>query len=67
MAMSFDNIRVGRRYRLVNYGEVNEFIVEKVKGINDFMLKDITSLERYPLSDLVKYGKGKDFDLYELE
>ena len=64
--MSFDNMRVGRRYRLINYGEVNEFIVEKVKGINDFILKDLNTLERYPLSDLVKYGKGKDYDLDEL-
>lgn len=66
MAMSFDTIRVGKRYRLVNYGEINEFQVMKVKGVNDFMVKDLTTLEYYLLSDLVKYGKGKDYDLDEI-
>jgi len=66
MAMSFDNIRVGRRYRLTNFGEVSEFQVQKAKGRNDFELKDITTLEHYSLSDLVKYGKGKDYDLNEI-
>lgn len=64
--MSFDNIRVGRRYRLTNFGEVSEFQVQKAKGRNDFELKDITTLEHYSLSDLVKYGKGKDYDLNEI-
>jgi hypothetical protein len=66
MAMSFDNIRVGKRYRLTNYGDVSEFQVQKVKGHNDFELKDLTTLEYYLLSDLVKYGKGKDYDLNEI-
>jgi len=66
MAMSFDNIRVGKRYKLTNFGDVSEFQVQKAKGLNDFLLKDLTSLEYYSLSDLVKYGKGKDYDLEEI-
>ena len=66
MAMSFDNLRVGKRYRLQNYGEVNEFQVQKVKDANDFTVKDLTTLEYYSLSELVKYGKGKDYELDEI-
>lgn len=65
--MSFDTLRVGKRYRLKNFGEVMEFQVEEAKGNNNFSVKDLHTLERYELRDLVKYGKGKDFDLYEME
>jgi hypothetical protein len=64
--MSFDNIRVGKKYWLRNYGEKTEFQVQKSLGGNDFILKDLNSLEVYRLSDLVKYGKGKDFELDEI-
>ncbi len=66
MALSFDNIRIGKKYHLKNYGEVTEFIAEETKSNNDFLLKDLVTLERYRLKDLVKYGIGKDFEFYEI-
>jgi hypothetical protein len=65
MAMSFDSLRVGKKYVLKNLGEKNEFVVQERKNNDDFIVKDIYSLEIYSLKDLVKYGKGKDYDLYE--
>jgi hypothetical protein len=67
MAMSFDSLRVGKKYILKNLGEKNEFQVQERKNNDDFIVKDIYSLEIYNLKDLVKYGKGKDYDLYEAE
>ena len=33
----------------------------------DFKVKDLHTMERYLLKDLIKYGKGKDFELRDLE
>ena len=66
MAMSFDNLRIGRRYYLRNYGEEVTFQVEKIPEDGVYVVKDLLTLEVYELEDLVKYGIGKDFDLQEL-
>ena len=66
MPLSLDNIRIGKKYHLKNYGETAEFIAEERKSENDFLVKDLNSLEIYRLKDLIKYGLGKDFDLYEI-
>ena len=66
MAMSFDNLRIGRRYYLRNYGEEFTFQVEKIPYDGVYVVKDLLTLDVYELNDLVKYGIGKDFDLQEL-
>jgi hypothetical protein len=65
--LSFDVLRVGKKYTLTNFGEVNEFEVEYILASGDFKVKNIHTLERYLLKDLIKYGKGKDFEIRELE
>ncbi|MBX2968676.1 MAG: hypothetical protein KF803_04850 [Cyclobacteriaceae bacterium] len=65
--LAFDVLRVGKKYKLINYGEVNEFVVEHILGNGDFKVKNIHTLERYLLKDLIKFGQGKDFEIRELE
>ena len=65
LTMSFDNLRVGKHYRLSNYGEVSEFEVLEVLE-EDFLVKDLLSLDTYRLSKLVEYGTSDDFDIEEL-
>lgn len=65
--LSFDVLRTGKKYRLVNFGETHEFVVENILGNGDFKVKDLLTLERFRLTELVTYGKGKDFLLEELE
>ena len=65
LTMSFDNLRVGKHYRLTNYGDVSEFAVLEVLE-EDFLLKDLLSLDTYHLSKLVEYGTSDDFDIEEL-
>jgi hypothetical protein len=67
MSMSFDALRVGKRYYLKNFGERFEFQIEEKKNDRNFVVKDLHTLEHYELQDLVKYGVGNDFELYELE
>ena len=67
MSLSFDTWRTGKKYYLKNYGENTEFEIMKVTGDHDFLIKDLLTLETCLLSDLVKYGKGDDFALWELE
>jgi len=64
--LSFDVLRTGKKYRLTNYGEKHEFVVESVLGNGDFKVKDLLTLERFRLGELITYGKGKDFMLEEL-
>ena len=65
--LSFDVLRTGKKYRLTNYGEVHEFVIENILTNGDFRVKDLLTLERYKLKDLIRYGRGKDFALEEIE
>jgi hypothetical protein len=64
--LALSSLRVGKKYKLTNFGDINEFVVERVLGSNDFAVKDLLTLERYRLKDLYKFGKGKDFEILEL-
>ena len=65
--MSIDNLRVGKNYFLRNFGETTSFTVLETTGEQDFLIKDLLSLEIYKLSLLIKYGMGEDFDLREID
>ncbi len=64
--MSDDNMRVGKSYCLTNYGETTNFFIIETTGRDDFKIKDLFTLELYQFNDLVKYGRGSDFELFEL-
>ncbi|HNP06847.1 MAG TPA: hypothetical protein PKN99_04440 [Cyclobacteriaceae bacterium] len=64
--LSFDVLRVGKKYRLTNYGDKYDFIIESILANGDFKVKDIHTLERYLLKDTLKFGTGGDFRLDEL-
>lgn len=66
-ALSFDVLRAGKKYRLINYGERHDFLIERVLVNGDFKVKDLLTLEHYRLKELIAYGKGDDYDLRELE
>ncbi len=65
--LALSSLRVGKKYRLTNFGDTNEFVIERVLSGNDFAVKDLLTLERYRLKDLYKFGKGNDFEIWELE
>ena len=58
MAISTETIRIGKKYRLINWGEKNDFEILEILINGDFRVKDLNSLEIYLMNDLVKYGKG---------
>ncbi|MGD1958998.1 MAG: hypothetical protein ACFB2Y_09080 [Fulvivirga sp.] len=64
--LSFNAMRVGWRYRLVNYGDVYEFEIIKSLERDNFRLKDLSTLEEYNLHDIVAFGQGKDFEIREI-
>ncbi|ARS35062.1 hypothetical protein [Pontibacter actiniarum] len=66
MAISIDNLRKGNKYRLTNYGETVDFQVVEIQEENVYKIKDLLTLETYLLHELIKYGKGKDYDLEAL-
>lgn len=66
MAISLDNLRVGRKYLLVNQGEIRKLeIISRLRGVN-FKVKDLDTLEYYTIEELLQWGRGKDYDLDEL-
>ena len=67
MAQSFDTLRNGHSYVIINQGEVVRFTLLEIRHESEYIIKDIDTLEVYNLFDLVRYGKGRDFDLYEIE
>ena len=65
--LAFSSLRVGKKYRITNFGDTNEFEIEKILSPSDFAIKDLLTLERCRLRDLYKFGKGKDFEIQELQ
>lgn len=66
MAMSFNALRVGHTYRLRNYDDIREFKVMGRISDRNFLVQDTGTMEKYELEDLVRYGKGRDYDLDEI-
>lgn len=66
MPLAIDNIRVGRIYRFVNLGETRLLQIMERTGRENFQVKDLDTLEFYTLEELLRYGRGKDYDLEEL-
>jgi len=67
MPQSLDTLRVGHKYKMINYGEETEFELIRMKNKEDYIVMDLNSREKFNLKKLTEYGKGKDYDLYELE
>ena len=67
MGLSFDVLRVGKKYRLTNFDDRYDFEIERILPNGDFKVKDIHTLERYLLKETIKYGKGKDFEIRDLD
>jgi hypothetical protein len=65
--LALDVLRTGKKYRIINHGEIHEFVIENIRTDGDFDVKDLHTLERYRLNDLTRYGKGEDFEIRELE
>jgi hypothetical protein len=64
--LSLGVLRNGKKYFLVNHGERHEFEIEHTLINGDFKVKDLLTLERYLLTDLIRFGKGNDFEIREL-
>ena len=57
----------GLSFNAMRIGDVYEFEVLKPLEKDNFRLKDLSTLEEYNLHDLVQFGKGKDFEVREIE
>jgi hypothetical protein len=65
-APAFDTLRVGHCYTITNYGETVKFTLLEIVNGSEYRIKNLETLEIFNLFDLLKYGKGKDFDLFEI-
>ena len=61
--LAFSSLRVGKRYRLTNYGESYEFELISILARDEFLLKDLFTLETYKMSQLLGFGVGDDLEI----
>ena len=61
--LAFSSLRVGKRYRLINYGESYEFELISILARDEFLLKDLFTLETYKMSQLLGFGVGDDLEI----
>jgi hypothetical protein len=61
--LAFSSLRVGKRYRLTNYGESYEFELISILAKDEFLLKDLFTLETYKMSQLLGFGVGDDLEI----
>jgi hypothetical protein len=66
MPIALSSLRVMHRYRLINFGEKTDFEIIDMGENGRIRAKNLLSLEVFLLEELTRYGKGKDFDLREL-
>jgi hypothetical protein len=64
--LSLDVLRVGKQYRVINFSDRHDIVIEQMLPDGDFLVKDIHTLERYRLKEIYKFGKGKDFEIRDL-
>lgn len=64
--MSIDNMRIGKSYHVKNHGERTSFLILEAEGSNNFLVKDLLTLETYYFNDLIRFGIGEDFELFEI-
>lgn len=65
MAIALDNLRVGRTYEFTNMGENRRFQILSRISSDDFKVKDLDTTEIYTIEELLRWGRGKDYDLDE--
>ena len=63
---SFNTIRLGMRYKIVNHGDTSVFEVLEILSDEDCIVRSLDTLETFNLKDLVKIGLGADFEFDEI-
>ena len=66
MPLALSSLQTGHSYIIKNYGEEVEFQVVDIKSDGEVEVRNLYSMEIFLLSEITRYGKGKDYDLQEL-
>lgn len=66
MPIALDNLRVGRFYELTNQGEKRKIEILARLSVDNFKVRDLETTEIYTLEELLRWGRGKDYDLDEI-
>jgi hypothetical protein len=64
--ISFSSLRVGQKYWLKNFEEEYRFEILEILHPIDFILKDLLTLEKFRMSEVIQFGKGEDFEIREI-
>ena len=63
---SFNTMRVGMRYKLVNHGDTSIFEVLEILSGDDCVVRSLDTLETFNLKDLIRFGMGEDYEFDEI-
>lgn len=67
MALALSSLQTGHTYIIKNYGEEVEFQVVDIRSDGEVQVRNLHSMDIFLLSEITRYGKGKDYDLRELD
>ena len=67
MPLALSSLQTGHSYIIKNYGEEVEFQVVDIRSDGEVQVRNKYSMEIFLLSEITRYGKGKDYDLQELD
>ncbi|EKB50728.1 hypothetical protein [Cecembia lonarensis] len=66
MAIALDNLRVGRFYEFTNQGEKRRLEIIARLSSDNYKVRDVDTTETYTIEELLRWGKGKDYELDEI-
>lgn len=65
--LAVSSLRVGERYRVTNFGDVYEVELIDILSNGNCVFKDLFTLEKLFLEDIIQFGKGKDWEISEYQ
>ena len=64
--LALSNLRKNHNYSLTNDGLTSNFVVLDVLSFDNYLVKNLDTLDIFELRDLVQFGISKDYNLEEL-
>ena len=64
--LALSNLRKNHNYTLTNHGLTSNFVVLDVLSSDNYLVKNLDTLDIFELNDLVQFGISKDYNLEEL-
>ena len=66
MPLAYSSLQTGHSYCIRNHGEEVEFEILDIQADGDIKVRHLQTLDIFLLSEITRFGEGKDYDLQEI-